>query len=144
MPHISQAGLSLIETFEGLRLRAYPDPGTGSEPWTIGYGHTIGVHPGQVITKAQALEFLNEDIQQAINEVSRVTQINLTQNQFDALVSFEYNTGALEGSTLLRCVNADDLQGAAKQFGRWIHAGGQVMPGLVTRRAAERALFLKI
>ena len=143
MAHISPKGLALIEQFEGLRLRAYPDPGTGGDPWTIGFGHTANVHPGMEITQAQALIFLADDVWSAVADVSRLNQVSLSQNQFDALVSFQYNTGALEGSTLMRLVNQGDMQGAADQFDRWVHAGGNVLEGLVTRRAAERALFLK-
>lgn len=143
MPHCNDAGLSLIEMFEGERLRAYPDPGTGGAPWTIGFGHTAHVHPGQTITHAQAIMFLRKDLCLAELEVSRVVETVLTPNQFSALVSFEYNTGALAGSTLLKCVNSKDFSGAASQFERWVYADGTALPGLVRRRLAEKALFLK-
>lgn len=142
VPHINDAGLALVEAFEGDELRAYPDPGTGAEPWTIGWGHTANVHPGMTITQTQAVAFLRSDLEEAEEEVQRCVEVVLTPNQFSALVSFEFNTGSLDGSTLLRCVNAEDWDGAAAQFGRWVHAGGQVLEGLVRRRAAEAKLFL--
>lgn len=142
MPQINQAGLGLIERFEGCELDAYPDPGTGGEPWTIGYGHTGNVHPGESITQPEAVALLGQDVIQAEHEVASLVEVVLTPNQFAALVSFQFNTGALAGSTLLAMVNQRNFQEAADQFGLWIHAGGQVLAGLVTRRAAERALFL--
>lgn len=141
MPRINAAGLMLIEQFEGERLRSYPDPGTGGAPWTIGYGHTASVHPGETITHEQSVAFLEADVAFAEHSVAALVQVELTPNQFSALVSFEYNTGGLAGSTLLRLVNAKDFAGAAAQFGFWVHAGGQVLAGLVRRRAAEAALF---
>jgi lysozyme len=141
MPHINAAGLALIETFEGLRLRAYPDPGSGGEPWTIGYGHTAAVHPGQVCTTTQAQAFLAEDVANAERAVAQLVHVQLTPNQFAALVSFQYNTGALGGSTLLRCVNERAFSAAALQFARWCYADGELLVGLQTRRAAECKLF---
>ena len=142
MPHVNSAGLALIESFEGDELRAYPDPGTGGEPYTIGFGHTANVHPGELITHAQAIAFLEADVVNAENAVAAAVEVDLTPNQFSALVSFEYNTGAFAGSTLQQLVNAKDLAGAADQFARWVYAGGAVMAGLVRRREAERALFV--
>ena len=139
---ISERGLSLIKEFEGLRLTAYPDPGSGGEPWTIGYGHTKGVKPGQRITEAEADAFLREDVarfEAAVNRLAPAT----TQAQFDALVSFAFNVGegALGGSTLLKKHNAGDHAGARREFGRWVNAAGRRMAGLVRRRAAEAALY---
>ena len=141
MPKCNAAGLALIEQFEGLRLRAYPDPGTGGQPWTIGYGHTCNVHPGQICTQAQAAEFLAEDVADAEQSVALLVEVELSSNQFSALVSFEYNTGSLEGSTLLACVNQRAWTSATAQFSRWVYANGQILPGLVSRRAAEARLF---
>jgi lysozyme len=141
MPQCNDAGLKLIESFEGVRLRAYPDPGTGAEPWTIGYGHTASVHPGQTCTQEQAIAFLRSDVHNAEIEVAAVIEIEITPNQFAALVSFEFNTGDLRESTLARCVNDRDFPAAGAEFGRWIYAGGSAMPGLIARRAAEARLF---
>lgn len=144
MPQLNQAGLDLIEEFEGLRLTAYPDPGTGGEPYTIGYGHTGGVTPGETITQAQAEEFLKSDVQSAETSVENLVEVDLTPNQFAALVSFTFNLGggALAGSTLLTLVNSKEFTAAADQFQYWVYADGQVLEGLVRRRAAEAKLFL--
>lgn len=138
----SQRGLSLIKSFEGLRLLAYRD---AVGVWTIGYGATRGVKAGMSVTKEQAERMLLNDVQRFEPEVERLVQVPLTGNQWDALVSFTYNLGAanLESSTLLRLLNRGDYSGAAGQFPRWNKAGGKVLPGLVRRREAERVLFLE-
>ena len=143
------AGLSLIRQAEGLRLRAYPDPGTGGDPWTIGIGTTVypdgrKVRRGDRCTPQQADEYLAHDLQGFERDVAAMVTVPLTGNQFSALVSFAYNVGAssLRSSTLLRLLNAGDYAGAANQFPRWNRAAGRVLPGLVRRRAAERDLFL--
>jgi len=136
----SENGLALIRQAEGLRLRAYKCP---AGVWTIGYGTTAGVKEGQVITKERAEELLRDDVKRFEDQVLRLVKVPLTQGQLDALVSFTYNLGAanLGNSTLLRLLNAGDYKGAAAQFDRWTKAGGKALPGLVKRRAAERALF---
>lgn len=138
--HTSQKGLDLIKSFEGLRLSAYKCP---ADVWTIGYGTTAGVKPGQTITKERAEELLREDLKRFEGYVDRLVKVPLTQGQYDALVSFVYNLGpdALEKSTLLDQLNLGDYDSAAEQFGRWVKAGGKTLAGLVRRRAAERALF---
>jgi GH24 family phage-related lysozyme (muramidase) len=136
----SQAGIDLIKKFEGLELKAYPDPGTGGEPYTIGYGHTGGVKPGQVITAGQAEEFLVQDLKRFEHAVQDLITVPLAQEEFDALVSFTFNIGegALRDSTLRKRLNAG---GGAEVFEqelpRWNKGGSGVMPGLVRRRAAE-------
>lgn len=136
----SENGLALIRQAEGLRLRAYKCP---AGVWTIGFGTTAGVKEGQVITKERAEELLRDDVKRFEDQVLRLVKVPLTQGQLDALVSFTYNLGAanLGNSTLLRLLNAGDYRGAAAQFDRWTKAGGKELPGLVKRRAAERALF---
>lgn len=138
----SQRGLSLIKSFEGLRLQAYQD---AVSVWTIGYGTTRGVNAGMKISKEQAERMLLNDVQRFEPEVERLVTAPLSQNQWDALVSFTYNLGSanLESSTLLRKLNAGDYAGAAEQFPRWSKAGGKVLAGLTRRREAERALFLE-
>ena len=139
----SQRGVDLIKRHEGLRLTAYPDPATGGEPWTIGYGTTTGVRPGMTISSARAEEMLQADLQRFESAVGRLVTVPLNQHQFDALVSFTYNLGEgnLRSSTLLKKLNAGDYAGAAAQFERWVTAAGEPLPGLVKRRAAERAMF---
>ena len=137
------AGLALLKSFEGCKLTAYPDPGTGGEPWTIGWGRTGGVKRGDTCTQAQADAWLLQDLDRFEQAVERLVSVTLTQNQFDALVSFCYNvgTGSLHSSTLLRKLLAGDYEGAQQQFARWNRAGGKEMPGLTRRRAAEAELF---
>jgi GH24 family phage-related lysozyme (muramidase)/murein DD-endopeptidase MepM/ murein hydrolase activator NlpD len=137
---LSQKGLDLIKEFEGLRLKAYRDP---VGVWTIGYGHTGGVKAGQVITQARAEQLLKGDTGWAQDAVRRSVKVPLSQGQFDALTSFTFNlgAGALASSTLVKKLNAKDYAGAQKEFGRWVHAGGQVLAGLVRRRAAEAKMF---
>lgn len=142
MPQINAETLSLIESFEGDELTAYADSG-GVE--TIGYGHTGGVTPGEHITQAQAVQYLKGDVQSASNAVAAAVEIDLTPNQFGALVSFEYNTGALPGSPGMALINQRQFAAAwDNHLCLWIHdAAGNVQPGLVRRRAAEKALFFE-
>lgn len=139
-------GLHLTEQFEGLRLRAYPDPASGGAPWTIGYGHTgPDVHAGLVWTPQQAEAELKRDIGRAESNVNAVVQrTDLSQGEFDALVDFAFNCGCrnLDGSTLLRLVNAGNFAAAANEFERWDRGDGKVVAGLLRRRLAERAEFL--
>lgn len=140
---LSDAGLDHIKRSEGLRIKAYPDPASGGDPWTIGYGSTgPDVKPGLVITEAQAEERLRRDVVRFEDAVRRLAP-STTQGQFDALVSFAFNLGAgnLEKSTLLRKHNAGDFAGAADEFGKWTLAAGKQMPGLVRRRADEAAIY---
>lgn len=147
---VSPNGLALIKRFEGLSLRAYPDPGTGGKPWTIGIGATVYpdgrvVKAGDTITAEQAEEYLRHDLARFEAAVTKLTGGVATQGQFDALTSLAYNIGseALRTSTLLRKHNEGDHAGAQKEFPRWNKAGGRVMAGLVKRRAAEAALYGK-
>ena len=140
----SKNELHLTENFEGLRLTAYPDPATHGDPWTIGYGHTgAEVHQGMTITQEQAEEFLMQDVQKAVQTVNLKVHTDLTQNEFDALVDFVFNCGAgnFAGSTLLKKINAGDMEGAALEFQKWDKAAGHVMAGLVRRKQAETDLF---
>ncbi|MFC5353565.1 lysozyme [Azospirillum himalayense] len=139
------AALDLVRNFEGQYLKAYLCP--AGVP-TIGYGHTAGVQMGQIITAAQADTFLRVDMAAAASQVDKLVKVPLTSNQRGALASFVFNLGAgsLQQSTLLKLLNQRDYAGAADQFPRWVYAtvnGVKTeLPGLVKRRAAERALFL--
>ena len=139
----SQNAINLVKASEGLRLTAYPDPASGGSPWTIGYGATTAVHKGDVITQEQADAFLGRDLAVSADAVNRLVKVPLSQCQMDALVSFVYNLGGgrLAGSTLLRLLNQGRYSEAARQFPYWVMGGGVVLPGLVKRRSAERALF---
>lgn len=138
----SKTGIELIKKFEGCRTNAYKCP---AGVWTIGYGHTASAHEGMMISHLQAEKLLAEDLKRFEKAVSDYVTVPLTQNQFDALVSFAYNVGAeaFRRSTLLVRVNANQLYAAAKQFRRWTKGGRLELPGLVRRRNEEEALFLK-
>jgi lysozyme len=142
----SKDGLHLTEGFEGCRLIAYPDPGTGGDPWTIGYGHTgPDVHPGMTITLEQAEDLLAQDVKRAEADVNAKLIVKVNQEEFDALVDFAFNCGCgnLNNSTLLKKLNANDFEGAAQEFLKWDMAAGHHMAGLLKRRQAEELLFLK-
>ena len=147
---VSHAGIQLIKSFEGCaRLRndgmmeAYPDPGTGGDPWTIGWGATgPDLTPGTVWTQAECDRRLEVDVARHAAEVRRaIGDAPTTQGQFDALVSFHYNTGAIHRATLTRRHVAGDHEAAAAEFAKWKHAGGRVLKGLVRRRKAEVTLY---
>lgn len=155
---IGPAGTALIQRFESCARRradgtfeAYPDPasslartGSGSgAPWTIGWGATgKDVGPGLVWTQAQCDARLQRDLARFAGEVARALgDAATTQAQFDALVSFHYNTGAIARATLTRLHRAGRFAEAAGEFGKWVHAGGKRLRGLERRRAAEAALY---
>lgn len=156
----STAGRQLIERYEGLFLQAYDDandhivkPGSQVHGTiTIGYGHTTAagapsVYAGQSITKLQADDILASDLRAVEAEVNRLVKVPLNQNQYDALVSFHFNTGSLGRSSLLKSLNQGDYKGAANGFMLYTkgRVGGQLVPmaGLTRRRTEEKALFLK-
>ena len=137
---ISRTGIELIKAHEGLRLAAYICP---SGVPTIGYGHTYNVKMGDRITEEQAEKFLIDDLAVAEREVNRYG-LNLTQNQFDALVSFVFNVGVgnFRSSTLLKRLKANPNDpDIANQFKKWVYGGGKVLPGLVRRRNEEAKLY---
>ena len=140
---ISKNGINLIKKFEGCSLKAYKCP---AGVWTIGYGHTNKVLVDDVITQEEVETLLKHDLIIHCNNVSKLVKVHLNQNQFDALVSFEYNVGytAFQNSTLLKLLNQRKYNEAAEHFNRWVYAGKKVLPGLVNRREAEKELFLKV
>lgn len=143
----SKAGLDLIKQFES--FRAAPYLCSAGVP-TIGYGTTVypnGIKvklSDQKITQQLAETFLQHHVNATEKDVLSLVKVPLTQNQFDALVSFAYNVGlgAFGDSTLLKLLNAGDIDGTSKQFERWNKTGGKVSNGLTRRRNAEKALFL--
>lgn len=156
----SQSGRTLIEKYEGLILQSYDDAndhivpagGSSAGTLTIGYGHTSAagapkVVPGMVITKQQADTILASDLSKVEADVNKFVKVPVTQNQYDALVSFHFNTGSLGKSTLLKVLNTKDYIGAANHFMDYTRGriNGQLVPmaGLVRRRTEEKALFLK-
>ena len=138
---IGQAGLALVKQYEGCRLVAYR---CAAGVWTIGYGHTAGVHSGMTITQAQADAYLQQDIAKFEGYVNNPAYVpitaNLNQNQFDALVSFAFNLGAGNLRKLCKGRTAAQIAQAMTQYCK---ANGKVLAGLRRRRAAEQALFNK-
>ncbi|WP_186115432.1 lysozyme [Burkholderia gladioli] len=135
----------LTAAAESCVLIAYPDPASGGDPWTIGYGATgAGIAKGVTWTQAQADARLDADLARFAAAVDRHVTAPLTPAQKAALVDFVFNVGEgnFTSSTLLRKLNAGDYDGAADELPRWNLAAGKVMPGLVVRRARERDLFL--
>ncbi|MBE5203421.1 lysozyme [Pectobacterium quasiaquaticum] len=141
---INEAGLSLIKSFEGLKLTKYRDT---AGKWTIGYGHLILPNENfdNGITLQEADSLLQQDLKTAETGVQHYVNVDLNDNQFGALTSFTYNLGvnSLKTSTLLRLLNQGDYTGAADQFPRWDKDGEQIVAGLLRRREAEQALFLQ-
>ncbi len=145
MRSIGSKGLELIKSFEGLAFEAYPDPATGGDPWTIGYGHTgKDVVKGRVITKGEADKLLVEDLDRFCKHVEKVTKGKLNQNQFDACVSLCYNIGPgnFSSSTLVKLIlSGSAVSHCQSQFLKWNKAAGKVMAGLTRRREAEAKLY---
>ena len=136
---ISAKGIALIKRFEGCRLTAYK---CSAGVWTIGYGHTSGVHSGQAITQAQADALLRQDLEKFERYVNSTAYVPITaqlnENQFAALVSFAFNCG--QGNLKRLCAGRNTVQIAAA-MPQYCKAAGRKLPGLVQRRAAEVALF---
>jgi lysozyme len=133
--------LPLIKRFEGLRLSAYKCP---AGVWTIGYGTTgPEVKEGDRWSVEACEEALREDCHRLLWQVRSHIKVPHSPQQMAALISFAYNLGigALRKSTLLRRLNAGRYEDAAREFDKWVYAGGRKLPGLIKRRAAERALF---
>ncbi len=136
----AQKGLELIKHFERCELTAYKCP---ARVWTIGYGHIKGVSEGMTITQEQAEQMLLDELVEYENYINELVSVDLSQNQFDALVSWVYNLGPsnLRSSTLLKVLNSGDYNGVPAQIMRWNKAGGKVLEGLTRRREAEARLF---
>lgn len=141
----SSAALDLIKRFEGLKLEAYRCP---AGVWTIGWGHTAGVQPGERITVERAAELLAEDVAQVERDLPKVIHMPITQGQCDALVSLCFN---LRGGPLglpkiaphlVAKLNSGDAAGAAHELLDIDRANSEVLPGLVRRRQAEQIVFL--
>lgn len=137
--YISERGVKLIKDFEGFSSKTYVCP-AGYK--TIGYGH-ISDNNINDITKDEADKLLAEDIYKAERSVKRNIKVDLSQGQFDALVSFAFNLGgaALQRSTLRQKVNREEHQDVPKEFMRWVYAGGIALAGLVKRREAEAEVY---
>lgn len=144
---MTEEGLALIREWEGFRGRAYRD---AVGVWTIGFGHTSmagapEVSPGLEISRAQAEKILAHDVETFARGIASAVTATLSGNEFSALVSFAYNVGLgnFRSSSVLKALNAGDRAAVPRRLQLWVKAGGRTLPGLVKRRAAEAALFLK-
>ena len=139
----SKAGTNFIKGFEQLKLVPYKCSGGW---WTIGYGHAISKteKPYWEVTEEMAEWFLEKDVAKSEGAVDRLIRVSLTQNQFDALVSFTFNLGggALQRSTLRQKLNRGEYDEIPDEFMKWVRAGGFVLKGLVRRRTAEGRIFM--
>ena len=137
---ISEEGISLIKKFEGCELRAYLD---AVDVPTIAYGRTKDVKIGDICTQQQAEDWLEEELVEYAGYVNEAVKVELTQPQFDSLVSWTYNLGPsnLNRSSMLRVLNTSDYDNVPEQIMRWNKAGGRVLAGLVRRREAEAEMF---
>lgn len=136
----SESAKQAIGTFEGLELKAYL---CSAGVWTIGYGHTKGVHKGMQITKEQALLFLSSDLADVERNLN-MRFPSISQNKFDAMASLSFNIGihAFNTSTLYRKAKANiDDPSIRAEFMKWVHSKGRVLPGLVSRRTWEANLY---
>ena len=160
MFRLSDEGLELIKVCEAFEPHLYNCP---AGHCTIGYGHLVhygpigigdpkrGISPAFAllleerwvggVTESEALALLRRDLGPREVTVRRLVTVPIDQSEYDALVDFEYNTGSLATSTLLKKLNAEDYVGAAAEFDRWVWAGSQRLAGLVIRRDKEEALF---
>lgn len=150
MRQINDAGLALIKSFEGLELTAYLCP---AKVWTIGYGST-GPHvkPGMTITPGEAERLLRKDLERFEHGVDVLMgDTPTTDNQFSAMVSLAFNIGfgdparnipGFKTSTVLKRHRLGNRIGAARAFEMWNRGGGQILKGLIRRRAAEAKLYL--
>jgi lysozyme len=141
----SDDGVALIKLYEGCKLKAYKCP---AGVWTIGYGHTTmagepTVVEGMKITAVEATNILKRDLKKFEDDVAQSVTVPLSQNQFDALISFAFNVGigALRKSTLLRKLNAGQYDAVPAELMKWTKAGGKELPGLVKRRRSEAGLW---
>ena len=141
--NISKKGIALLKQLEGCKLKAYKCP---RGVWTIGYGHTgPDITAGKTITQKQADETLEHDLKKFCKGICSLIKVEVTQNQFDAIVCLTFNIGigAFGGSTLLRLLNEEKFFEAAQQFDRWVYVGKEKSDGLIRRRKIEKDLFLK-
>ena len=153
--NVDDKGIQLIKSFEGCKLEAYQD---AVGIWTIGYGHTgpfeltlhgvneyfSGVVSGIRITQEEAESILKQDLDKFEKGIIPLIHVPLTQNQFNALVSFSFNVGinAFKNSTMRSVLNKKNYDEAANQFKRWNKAGKKQLKGLTRRRRSEAYLFV--
>lgn len=147
---VNRETIDHVKRWEGLKLTAYPDPGSrDGNPLTIGYGHVsdgfLKVTRGLTISPKQAEDALEFDLNETAVKVDELVTVDLSDNQFGALVSFALNvgTGAFAKSTLLKKLNKGDYAAVPSELAKWVNNDGKKMQGLVNRRAAEAGLWAK-
>ncbi|WP_455918752.1 lysozyme [Ensifer canadensis] len=142
---INAAGLALVKQWEGCELVSYKDV---AGIWTIGYGHTSAagipfVKAAMRINAQEAEDILRSDLRKFEERVNRLVKVPLNDNQYAVLVSFDFNTGKLHSSTLLKKLNAGDYDAVPIELMKWVNADGKRVKGLVNRRSAEAGLWAK-
>lgn len=142
---VAAAAVAIVGGFEGLRQVAYPDPATGSKPWTICYGETKGVQPGDRYTIAQCKAMLEDSLQEYAAGIDRCVTVPLPDKRYVALISFAYNvgTGAACNSSVVKLINVGATKAGCDALLKWNKAAGIVFPGLAKRRQKEREFCLE-
>ncbi len=142
---VAAVAMTLIGGFEGLRQNAYPDPATGGWPWTVCYGHTVGVNPGDHYSIAECKALLISDLQKYANGVEACVTVPMTDERFVALTSFAFNVGVKAAcrSGVVSLINAGQTREGCDALMKWNRAAGITFPGLTKRRAKERELCLR-
>lgn len=142
---VAAAAAAFIGAFEGLRQHAYPDPASRGPPWTICYGHTKGVKPGDYKTIEECKRLLIAEIGEYARGIERCVNVHLPDKRYIALTSFAYNVGvgAACKSSVVRFINQGRIQEGCDALLRWNKAAGITFPGLTRRRQAERRLCLE-
>jgi lysozyme len=142
---VAAAAIALVSTFEGLRQNAYPDPATQGQPWTICYGSTNGVKPGDRKTVEQCKAMLALELQSYAAGIEQCVTVPLPDSRFVALVSFSYNVGikAACGSSAVKLINQGKTAEGCEALLKWNRAAGVVFPGLTRRRQKERQFCLE-
>jgi lysozyme len=138
---VAAAAVVLVGGFEGLRLNAYPDPATQGPPWTICYGETKGVKPGDRKTVEECKALLRESLVEYADAIERCVTVDLPDRRFVALTSFAYNVGTQAAcrSSVVRHINAGNVRAGCDALLQWNKAAGITFPGLTKRRERERA-----
>ena len=136
---------ALVAGFEGVRLNAYPDPATKGPPWTVCFGHTEGVKPGDSFTMAECKALLVKDLEVYARGIENcVTGLPMPDTRYAALVSFAYNVGVSAAckSSVVRLINQNRIREGCNALLKWNRAAGVVFPGLTKRRERERQYCL--
>ncbi len=142
---VAALAATLVGGFEGLRQNAYPDPATKGPPWTVCYGETKGVQPGDHYTIAQCKAMLEESLQEYAAGIDRCVTVPLPDKRYVALISFAYNVGVKGacGSSVVKLINVGETNAGCDALLKWDKAAGIRFPGLTKRRQKEREYCLE-